>query len=37
MDTVQGEIEMMEKQLEDLKHSHEGWIYLVTQAPLPEQ
>ena len=34
---MQGEVNMMEKQLGDLKHSHEGWINLVTWAALPKQ
>ena len=35
--TTQGEIEMMERQLEDLNCSHKGWINLVAQATLPKQ
>ena len=37
MDTVQGEIEIMEEQLEDLKCSYEGSINMVTLSALPEQ
>ena len=32
-DTAQGEIKMIEKKLEDLKCSYEGWINMVTGCP----
>ena len=37
VDTVQGEIKMMEEQLEGLKSRYEGWISTVAWTAFPEQ